>query len=457
MSPPADALQPETAVKSQERRRDKASLLSRVQCAARPKPRGSDDDELWNYVWRLVEGGTQDQTHEEPATKRRRVTGKQPEECLALQVYRRRLTGKQPEPRLPRGHGAKGHYDVLEVPRDASAAQITTAYKRRVLETHPDKGGLPEEFRRVVAAFEELIDPRRRNAYDRALRMFGRGDGTAAGAEAADDSTAPASYLGRAAVFLARFRAVPCRTPMEEMPLPLLEALDSLLRGESESQPRRGPAPPPGAGVCRVVLHRGGYRALLSADGLQISTQSTSCLSKAIDWQIALQRLHSSSQAWRGRPLMTSSADCLGQELRRALEAAPCMELSYQASISKPKKVCIAAVQDPRLALSFLQRLEEATRRRSGTKAVQKLKLQLAKEAAQSKRRTQAEVRRLQRDLAKELRRRRSAQRSGGSTAEPVMRKQVLDGHVSEEQSQSCLVLWRLRAKTPREFCAWSA
>ena len=23
-------------------------------------PAGSDDDELWNYVWRLVEGGTQD-------------------------------------------------------------------------------------------------------------------------------------------------------------------------------------------------------------------------------------------------------------------------------------------------------------------------------------------------------------------------------------------------------------
>eukprot|EP00439_Symbiodinium_sp_Y106_P073172 s2084_g13.t1 len=198
------------------------------------------------------------------------------------------------------------------------------------------------------------------------------------------------------------------------------QALDSLLRGESESQPRRGPAPPPGSGVCRVLLHRGGYRALLTVDGLQISTQTTSCLSKAIDWQIALQRLHSSSQAWRaGRFLMTFSADFLAQELWKAFEAAPCMELSYQASISKPKKVCIPAVQDPRLALSFLQRLEEATRRRSGTKAVQKLKLQLAKEAAQSKRRTQAELSRLQRDLAKELRRRRrrSAQHSGGGEA----------------------------------------
>ncbi|CAE7925559.1 unnamed protein product, partial [Symbiodinium sp. KB8] len=51
-------------------------------------PAGSDDDELWNYVWRLVEGGTQDQTHEEPATKRRTalsfppVSTSLPPECL---------------------------------------------------------------------------------------------------------------------------------------------------------------------------------------------------------------------------------------------------------------------------------------------------------------------------------------------------------------------------------------
>mmetsp|Transcript_28489 Transcript_28489/g.45810 ORF Transcript_28489/g.45810 Transcript_28489/m.45810 type:complete len:125 (-) Transcript_28489:121-495(-) len=43
---------------------------------------------------------------------------------------------------------------VLGVAPSASREEIRAAYKRRVKETHPDKGGLPEDFRAVRAAYE---------------------------------------------------------------------------------------------------------------------------------------------------------------------------------------------------------------------------------------------------------------------------------------------------------------
>lgn len=45
--------------------------------------------------------------------------------------------------------------DILGVTASASIDEIADAYRRKALETHPDKGGDPEEFKRVQAAFEE--------------------------------------------------------------------------------------------------------------------------------------------------------------------------------------------------------------------------------------------------------------------------------------------------------------
>lgn len=62
------------------------------------------------------------------------------------------------------------HYEVLEVPRDADAAVIKSAYRRKVRAVHPDVIG--EEtglFRMVQAAYDELSDPSRRAAYDAQL------------------------------------------------------------------------------------------------------------------------------------------------------------------------------------------------------------------------------------------------------------------------------------------------
>ncbi|CAE7218607.1 hyou1 [Symbiodinium sp. CCMP2592] len=53
-------------------------------------------------------------------------------------------------------------YTALGVSVSAGEADIRSAYRRRALATHPDKGGSAEAFRLVVKAFETLADPRRR-------------------------------------------------------------------------------------------------------------------------------------------------------------------------------------------------------------------------------------------------------------------------------------------------------
>jgi len=47
-------------------------------------------------------------------------------------------------------------HDVLGIDRDADEETIRSAYRDRVLESHPDHGGSPAAFRRVRSAYEAL-------------------------------------------------------------------------------------------------------------------------------------------------------------------------------------------------------------------------------------------------------------------------------------------------------------
>ncbi|CAB9519347.1 protein DnaJ [Seminavis robusta] len=65
-------------------------------------------------------------------------------------------------------------YQILGVRKRATAKEIKSAYRRKALETHPDKRAkdVPEEqaaadFQRVVHAYEVLSNKDDRNAYDR--------------------------------------------------------------------------------------------------------------------------------------------------------------------------------------------------------------------------------------------------------------------------------------------------
>ena len=48
-------------------------------------------------------------------------------------------------------------FETLRVDPDADAEEIEQAYRRRVMEAHPDHGGSASEFQKVRAAYEEII------------------------------------------------------------------------------------------------------------------------------------------------------------------------------------------------------------------------------------------------------------------------------------------------------------
>ena len=48
-------------------------------------------------------------------------------------------------------------YEILGVDRSCSKEEIKRKFRERALETHPDKGGDPEDFRKVREAYEMLI------------------------------------------------------------------------------------------------------------------------------------------------------------------------------------------------------------------------------------------------------------------------------------------------------------
>lgn len=61
------------------------------------------------------------------------------------------------------------HYEVLNVERTATTAEIKSAYRKLVRQVHPDQGGNAALFRLVQEAWTTLGDPAKRSAYDREL------------------------------------------------------------------------------------------------------------------------------------------------------------------------------------------------------------------------------------------------------------------------------------------------
>ena len=63
-------------------------------------------------------------------------------------------------------NAAPNHYELLGLDADASTDDIRRAYRSRAKAAHPDAGGDPATFRRLLLAYETLIRPERRRDYD---------------------------------------------------------------------------------------------------------------------------------------------------------------------------------------------------------------------------------------------------------------------------------------------------
>jgi curved DNA-binding protein CbpA len=62
-------------------------------------------------------------------------------------------------------------YDILGVDKSASPDEIKTAYRKKAQETHPDKGGDADEFKKVQNAYDILSNSDKRATYDKTGRV----------------------------------------------------------------------------------------------------------------------------------------------------------------------------------------------------------------------------------------------------------------------------------------------
>ena len=58
------------------------------------------------------------------------------------------------------------YYELLGVDKKAQLKDIKKAYHKLALKEHPDKGGDPEKFKLITAAYEVLSDKEKRDIYD---------------------------------------------------------------------------------------------------------------------------------------------------------------------------------------------------------------------------------------------------------------------------------------------------
>ncbi|AIY01326.1 heat shock protein DnaJ domain-containing protein [Arthrobacter sp. PAMC 25486] len=66
------------------------------------------------------------------------------------------------------------HYQVLGLARTATERDVKIAYRKAAKIAHPDRGGDPALFRQITQAYETLVDPVKRNAYDKSYGATGR-------------------------------------------------------------------------------------------------------------------------------------------------------------------------------------------------------------------------------------------------------------------------------------------
>mmetsp|Transcript_3324 Transcript_3324/g.11697 ORF Transcript_3324/g.11697 Transcript_3324/m.11697 type:complete len:407 (-) Transcript_3324:209-1429(-) len=121
-------------------------------------------------------------------------------------------------------------YKVLELEKGATAAEVKKNFRRLALKKHPDKGGDPEEFKKIQASYEVLSDPEKKEKYDKygleGLEENGGGGGEG-GADIFD------LFFGGGRGGRRQSRAAPGRRKAEDTVHPLKVSLEDLYNGKT--------------------------------------------------------------------------------------------------------------------------------------------------------------------------------------------------------------------------------
>ena len=139
-------------------------------------------------------------------------------------------------------------YSILRVEEDADSHALKSAYKERMLEAHPDKGGDQAHFESVQKAWSLVSTPSARAAYD--AHLSSSRSGLLAAARLSDTVEIDDMDLREIDDGLDLQYAHPCRCGGEYV---LLQSqIDALFTSDPSSDPSSYPSSDPSSSTCVV-------------------------------------------------------------------------------------------------------------------------------------------------------------------------------------------------------------
>ncbi|CAE7766646.1 CKL7 [Symbiodinium microadriaticum] len=291
----------------------------------------------------------------------------------------------------------------LQVLRGASPVEIREAFRRRALLTHPDKGGRPEEFHGVVAAFEILSDGSRRAAYDEQLQESNNFDGLSEigrpmpGPDEEDPTTRALAEK------IETFRAMRIMLHMllseklqnvnEQLKKQSSDVLRAMVQwllcscsrssntfesdgGKDGDVSKNHFLEPKLAGIYREKTGGNGYYVYMHWSTVKCRTQKTNSLTEAVDWHITLTQLKATSQA----RMRQSEEDCMDlvkvpplteEEVALAYQASPTVRLSFSCILTCGRtRIVLPCTTDIHLAQKLQAQSGECLHRSPASKSL---------------------------------------------------------------------------------------
>jgi len=313
-----------------------------------------------------------------PIPPRRRLTGKQ-SPALALAVHRRHARDVASAPVRPNATTVKlsaPFYAALRVAPAVSAQELRGAYRRRALQTHPDKGGECSEFNAVQAAYETLGDPIKRIAYDRQWGL------ASVVQVSVDANIAQKRSMAPEAILATLLELLPAEWPsrLQELSRQELQDLAQCLSIGAEAA---APTCNYGRLGSRVVGTKGiyttkelSYYCKLQWNRISCTTPCTPSLEQAIDW-------HSNLVALRGEASRRLARGARFNEAAMALSSGQPLWYETYCCISG-SRYCTPCMRDLRSVLTLRDSLElvagaESVDEKKRRKATEQIRMKVSK------------------------------------------------------------------------------